>query len=200
MNTSLTLSVDGKEIRSTEKMDIYEEPIHIVSAHISELKMTLAQETVAGKSNETPAMQNLIKSLEIEGYMVVADALNCQIDTAQAIIEKKADYLLCAKDNQPTLKSDIEDYVQTAALRANMDRAQTSERGHGRKEIRTAFTTDDVEIEVHIIALACGTPPEGYSKWTLRLLADKCVELKLVESLSHTTVSRVLKKMNINLI
>ncbi|UTC57927.1 hypothetical protein ABK01_06405 [Treponema sp. OMZ 305] len=72
MNTSLTLSVDGKEIRSTEKMDIYEEPIHIVSAHISELKMTVAQETVAGKSNEIPAMQNLIKSLEIEGYMVVA--------------------------------------------------------------------------------------------------------------------------------
>ena len=50
MNTSLTLSVDGKEIRSTEKMDIYEEPIHIVSAHISELKMTVAQETVAGIS------------------------------------------------------------------------------------------------------------------------------------------------------
>ena len=148
MNTSLTLSVDGKEIRSTEKMDIYEEPIHIVSAHISELKMTLAQETVAGKSNEIPAMQNLIKSLEIEGYMVVADALNCQIDTAQAIIEKKADYLLCAKDNQPTLKSDIEDYVQTAALRAKMDSAQTSERGHGRKEIRTAFTTDDVSWQV----------------------------------------------------
>ena len=54
MNTSMTLSVDGKEIRSTEKMDIYEEPIHIVSAHISELKMTVAQETVAGKSNEIP--------------------------------------------------------------------------------------------------------------------------------------------------
>ena len=56
------------------------------------------------------------------------------------------------------------------------------------------------EIEAHIIALACGTPPEGYSKWTLRLIADKCVELKLVESLSHTTVSRVLKKTNISLI
>ena len=56
------------------------------------------------------------------------------------------------------------------------------------------------EIEAHIIALACGTPPEVYSKWTLRLLADKCVELKLVESLSHTTVSRVLKKTNISLI
>lgn len=56
-------------------------------------------------------MENIIKSLEIKGYMVLADALNCQIDSAQAIIEKKADYLLYAKDNQLTLKSDIEDYV-----------------------------------------------------------------------------------------
>ena len=139
-----TLSLDGKEIRSTEKMDAYGNPLHIVSAHISELKMTLAQETVAGKSNEIPAVQRLIKSLEIEGYMVVADALNCQIETAQAVLDKKADYLLSAKDNQLTLKTDIEEYVQDENLRSKMDRAQTKENGHGRKEVRTAFTTDDV--------------------------------------------------------
>lgn len=50
------------------------------------------------------------------------------------------------------------------------------------------------DVEVHIIALACGDPPEGYEKWTLRLLADKCVELNYAESLSHMTVSRILKK------
>ena len=50
------------------------------------------------------------------------------------------------------------------------------------------------DIEAHIIALACGDPPEGYSKWTLRLLADKCVELNYAESLSHMTVARILKK------
>lgn len=55
------------------------------------------------------------------------------------------------------------------------------------------------EVEAHIIALACGEPPEGYSKWTLRLLADKCVELNYVESISHVTVSRVLKKTNLSL-
>ena len=55
------------------------------------------------------------------------------------------------------------------------------------------------EVEAHIIALACGDPPEGYSKWTLRLLAEKCVELNYAESLSHVTVSRVLKKTNFNL-
>ena len=55
------------------------------------------------------------------------------------------------------------------------------------------------DVEAHIIALACGEPPEGYSKWTLRLLANKCVELNYAESLSHVTVSRLLKKTNLSL-
>ena len=50
------------------------------------------------------------------------------------------------------------------------------------------------EVEAHIIALACGQPPEGYSRWTLRLLADKTVELGYIESISHVTVSTILKK------
>lgn len=52
------------------------------------------------------------------------------------------------------------------------------------------------EVEAHVIALACGAPPEGYEKWSLRLLADKCVELNYIDSISHTTVSDILKKMN----
>ena len=55
------------------------------------------------------------------------------------------------------------------------------------------------EIEAHIIALACSDPPEGYSKWTLRLLADKTVELGYISSISHVTVSSVLKKTNLSL-
>lgn len=56
------------------------------------------------------------------------------------------------------------------------------------------------DIEAHIIALACGEPPKGYSKWTLRLLAERTVELGYIESISHVTVSTVLKKMNVSLI
>lgn len=55
------------------------------------------------------------------------------------------------------------------------------------------------EVEAHIIALACGQPPEGYSRWTLRLLADKTVELGYIESISHATVSNILKKTNLSL-
>jgi transposase len=52
------------------------------------------------------------------------------------------------------------------------------------------------DVEARIIALACSEVPQGRAKWTLRLLADKSVELGYVDSLSHTTVSRLLKKRN----
>ena len=55
------------------------------------------------------------------------------------------------------------------------------------------------EVEAHIIALACGQPPEGYSRWTLRLLADKTIELGYIESISHVTISTILKKTNLSL-
>jgi transposase len=52
----------------------------------------------------------------------------------------------------------------------------------------------DGDIEAHLIAISCSEPPKGFSKWSLRLLAEKMVELEYVESLSHETVRRVLKK------
>ena len=54
----------------------------------------------------------------------------------------------------------------------------------------------DGEVEAHLIALSCTAPPSGHARWTLRLLADRAVELNLVEALSHETVRRVLKKTN----
>jgi transposase len=56
----------------------------------------------------------------------------------------------------------------------------------------------DGDAEAHLIAIACSEPPEGRNEWTLRLLADKLVELKVVDSISHMTVSRTLKKTNLN--
>ena len=57
----------------------------------------------------------------------------------------------------------------------------------------------DGNFEAHLIALCCNDPPEGYSRWSVRLLADKVVELGYIDSISHMTVSRVLKKTNLNL-
>lgn len=55
------------------------------------------------------------------------------------------------------------------------------------------------EIEAQLTLLACSTPPEGRSRWTLQLLADKLVELKLVDSISDVAVMKRLKKMNLSL-
>ena len=57
----------------------------------------------------------------------------------------------------------------------------------------------DGDMEAHLIALACGNPPEGYARWSLRLLANKLVELEVAESISYETVRRTLKKTNLSL-
>lgn len=54
------------------------------------------------------------------------------------------------------------------------------------------------DVEARIIAMACGEPPKGYAKWTLRLLADRSVKMGYIDSISHTQVGRILKKTNIN--
>jgi hypothetical protein len=56
----------------------------------------------------------------------------------------------------------------------------------------------DGEIEAHLIAIACSEAPEGSSRWTLRLLADKLVSLGYVESISHESVRQVLKKTSLS--
>ena len=138
-----TVSLDGKTICSTGKMERYESPLHIVSAQIAELGITIGQQAVAGKSNKIPAVRELLNLLNIKGCTVVADALHCQKETAKAVLERKADYLLSVKDNQPTRKEDIADYVADETLRRAMDTSETLEQNSGRIERRTAFTTSD---------------------------------------------------------
>ena len=57
----------------------------------------------------------------------------------------------------------------------------------------------DGDMEAHLIAVACSDPPKGFARWSLRLLADKLVELQVVESISYETVRRTLKKTNLSL-
>ena len=64
---------------------------------------------------------------------------------------------------------------------------------------RTYNRKIDGEVEAHLVQLCCSEPPQGRIRWTLRLLADKMVELKYVDSLSYVTVGEVLKKMNLSL-
>jgi hypothetical protein len=69
----------------------------------------------------------------------------------------------------------------------------------GRKGSRIYEKKVDGDFEAHLVALSCSKPPEGFARWTLRLLADKVIELNYIDSVSHETVRRVLKKMNSSL-
>lgn len=65
---------------------------------------------------------------------------------------------------------------------------------NGRKGSRIYAKKADGDFEAHLVALSCSDPPEGFSRWSLRLLADKVVELDYINSVSHETIRRVLKK------
>ena len=67
---------------------------------------------------------------------------------------------------------------------------------NGRKGERVYAKKADGGFEAHLVALSCSEPPEGFARWSLRLLADRVVELNYIDSISHETVRRVLKKRN----
>jgi transposase len=56
----------------------------------------------------------------------------------------------------------------------------------------------DGDFEAHLVALSCSTPPDGYARWSLRLLADKVVELGYIDSISHESIRNILKKTRLN--
>ncbi len=70
---------------------------------------------------------------------------------------------------------------------------------NGTKGKRVYAKKTDGDFEAHLVALSCSEPPEGFSQWSLRLLADKVVELNYVDNISHESIRRVLKKTKLNL-
>lgn len=70
---------------------------------------------------------------------------------------------------------------------------------NGTKGQRVYEKKADGDFEAHLVALSCSAPPEGFARWSLRLLADKVVELHYVDDISHETIRRVLKKTKLNL-
>ncbi len=67
---------------------------------------------------------------------------------------------------------------------------------NGRKGERVYAKKADGDFEAHLVALSCSGPPEGFARWSFRLLADRVVELNYIDSISHETVRQVLKKRN----
>ena len=89
----------------------------MVSAFAARQRLVLGQVKVAQKSNEILAIPKLLDMLAITGAVVTIDAMGCQREIAQKIVDKKADYVLALKGNQGTLREDVEVFV--AEQRAN---------------------------------------------------------------------------------
>src|SRR3954452_19157601 len=97
------VAIDGKTLRqSFDKADA-KSAIHMVSAWATANHLTLGQVVVDAKSNEITAIPKLLELLDVSGCLVTIDAMGCQAEIAGKIIEGKADYVLAAKGNQPTL-------------------------------------------------------------------------------------------------
>jgi len=96
-----------------------------------------------------------------------------------------------ALDTNPAMVGRVREKFVTEGLDAVFQRKQRAT-----PPITPIF---DGEAEAKLIALACAEPPEGYARWTIRRLADKVVELQIVDRAHFNTVGRVLKKMNLNL-
>jgi len=94
--------------------------------------LTLGEVTVEEKSNEITAVSELLELVDVKGSIVTADAMSWEI--VQKIQEKKADYVIALKGNQPTLLEDATLYFETFGSTLSMNR--TLEKDHGRIEMR----------------------------------------------------------------
>jgi predicted transposase YbfD/YdcC len=149
--TGKTIAIDGKTICSTANMADFKSPLHIASAFVVENGITIGQLAVDSKSNEIPAVRELIRLLNVEGATIVMDALNCQTKTAKEILDAKADYVLSVKKNQRNLHDDIAEALEfkqadlCESKLSPLDKISKTEKGHGRIETRTAAVTYDVQ-------------------------------------------------------
>jgi len=142
------IALDGKTLRRS-----FQEPgsgfIHMVSAWSAQNRVVLGQVKTEEKSNEITAIPRLLDLLQLKGCLVTIDAMGCQKEIAKRIVEAEADYLLSAKDNQPTLAADIaavfQDARQDPKLLESMDFHSTEEKGHGRTETRRCWTSSLVD-------------------------------------------------------
>jgi predicted transposase YbfD/YdcC len=143
------IAIDGKTLRRSYQKKGAKLPIHMVSAFATRQRLVLGQVKVAEKSNEIVAIPKLLELLEIEGAIVTIDAMGCQRDIAQKIIDKRADYVLALKGNQGTLCADVEFFAVEQKANGFKDskisQHETIDGDHGRIETRTYTVIHDVD-------------------------------------------------------
>ena len=135
------VAVDGKTIRGA-KSHGKSSPIHMVSAWASECNMVLGQVKTSEKSNEITAIPKLLEILAIADTIITIDAMGCQQEIASKIIDKKVNYILAVKNNQPQLYDDIEHEFRFGK---ELKTDTTINGDHGRIETRTCTISDHLD-------------------------------------------------------
>lgn len=137
------LAIDGKVMCGSRDGHLGREALDMVSAFAVEAGLTLAQRQVAEKSNEITAIPLLLEMLALEGAVVTIDAIGCQTDIADQIIDGGGDYILALKGNQGQLHEDVAQmfaYFEKIAFKevSHSYHRQVND-GHGRLEIRQCW-------------------------------------------------------------
>lgn len=143
------IALDGKTLRGSQDQRLGKSAIHLVSAWATANQLVLAQVKVDDKSNEITALPALLQQLALRGCIVTLDALGCQRTIAAQIVAQQADYVLALKDNQPTLAAEVQEcFAQVDAEgrhAAGVERTTTTDKGHGRLEVRRHTVLSDPE-------------------------------------------------------
>lgn len=138
------IAIDGKTLRRSFDRASAKNALHLVSAWSVENHLTLGQVAVDEKSNEITAIPKLLELLELKGAIVTIDAMGCQKDIAQKIIDGGGDYVLTVKDNQPTLHAALQEHFlqlhESDFQDGDCRRHTTQEKTHGRVEERRYFS------------------------------------------------------------
>jgi len=136
-----TVAIDGKTVCSTDKLNKDGSVLHIASAIVSEYGIVIGSRECGTKTGEITAFRELIELLDVAGAVVVADALHCTKKSAKAVVEAGADYLFSVKDNNPSLKVDIELYFQEE----HAESFAKTEKNGGRIETRTGYVSREID-------------------------------------------------------
>jgi len=143
------INVDGKTLRAAKEAGNKKSLIHMVSVWSASQHLVLGQKKVGEKSNEITAIPSLLEMLMIRDCIVSIDAMGCQTEIANTIIEQGADYVLALKGNQGNLHKDVQQLFSSALAKnfKNIDHQfhSTVEKGHGRIETRRYWTMGNTE-------------------------------------------------------
>ena len=111
--------------------------------------MVLGQLRVDEKSNEIPAVPELLDCIDVKNCVITSDAMSCQKKTVRKITEHKCDYVICLKGNQETLHNDVKLYFETAQKEPNfypLSKTKTLTKDHGRIEKREWFAVQGLSM------------------------------------------------------